>query len=358
MVDAAIGWCSQGLRCVDDAAHTSGSSGPAERLFIGQDPKILEVLELVEKVAATVAPVLITGESGTGKEMIAHEIHRRSDRYLDPWVTVNCGAIAETLGESELFGHTKGAFTGADRRKRGKFECADRGTLFLDEVGELTLSLQVKLLRVLQNGEFAPVGQAENEHCDVRVIAATNHDLGELLRVGKFRSDLYYRLSVIRIELPPLRERRADIPLLTQHFCNSFADDYGRPAPRVSDRCLDVLGRYSFPGNVRELSNMMHRAVILSDDVVSERALPNEIVQGRDGESKSVQPTFHELKQSVIEQFERAYIAEMIEANGGVICRAAEVAGLSERSFHEKLRKYGLHTHADQGNAEADFSDD
>ena len=312
--------------------------------WIGRDPKVLEILDIVEQVAATDAPVLITGESGTGKEVIAREIHVRSQRRTGTLVPVNCGAIPEALVESELFGHLPGAFTGAVARKRGKFEVADGGTIFLDEVGETSPALQVKLLRTLQTGEYSPLGMAETRRCDVRVIAATNSDLGRSLDEGSFRRDLFYRLSVIRLELPPLRERPGDIPLLVHHFVLSYASAYHKPEPRLEPEFEDLLARHDWPGNVRELENVVHRAVILCRDrSLGPHLLPPELRRSAARAEAAGEPAnFHEAKQSAIEQFERDYLTGMLRDCGGIVSRAAGRSGLSERNFHEKLNRYGI----------------
>jgi DNA-binding NtrC family response regulator len=320
------------------------SSCPEEskpRTLVGRDPRILELLDLVDQVAATGAPVLITGESGTGKEIVARELHARSLRRRGPFVAVNCGAIVDSLGESELFGHVPGAFTGALGRKRGKFEAADGGTLFLDEVGEMSPALQVKLLRALQTGEFSPVGMTETRVCDVRVIAATNQDLEAQIQSGAFRTDLFYRLNVIRLEVPPLRERRGDILPLARHFAAAFAGTYGLPEPDFTPELERTLLRWDYPGNVRELENILHRAVILGrDGALSARLLPPEMARGKGDDSPEA--TFHEAKERVIERFERDYLTSLLGNCGGIVSRAAARCGLSERNFHEKLKKYGI----------------
>jgi len=312
--------------------------------FLGRDPRMLEVLELVDEVAPTEAPVLIAGESGTGKDLIARRLHARSARCRGPYVALNCAAVAETLQESEMFGHLPGAFTGAISRQRGRFESADGGTLFLDEVGEMSPSLQVKLLRVLQSGEYTPVGSSEERRCDVRVIAATNQELGMRIRTGTFRPDLYYRLSVIRIEVPPLRERPEDILLLARSFAAAFAAAYGKPEPTFAPDLERTLLRYSFPGNVRELENVLHRAVILwrSGPLATGLLPPELLAAGRLGDEPSGAANFHEAKQVAIEQFEREYLVAVLRDCGGIVSRAASRSGLSERNFHEKLNKYGI----------------
>jgi DNA-binding NtrC family response regulator len=303
---------------------------------------VLEVLDLVRQVADTDATVLITGESGTGKEYIAHELHERSSRRNAPFQALNCGSIAETLQESELFGHARGAFTGAEGDKKGKFEAAEGGTLFLDEVAEMSRGLQVKLLRVLQHGEYSPVGAAGNRYCDVRIIAATNRDLLHLTALGQFRDDLYYRLNIIRLHLPPLRERRGDIPLLIDHFLHAFRTAYRKEDLEMSREVREALRQYDYPGNVRELENILRRAVLLCRGrVIALADLAPEV--------RSVRPipaaapsTFHEAKAKVVEEFEQAYLTSMLAAAGGIVSRAARLAGLSERNFHEKIKKYHI----------------
>jgi DNA-binding NtrC family response regulator len=318
--------------------------GAGSREFLGRDPKVLEVLDLVDQVAPTEAPVLILGESGTGKEIIARRLHAHSERRGGPYVGLNCGAVAESLQESELFGHVAGAFTGAVARKRGKFEAADGGTLFLDEVGEMSSALQVKMLRVLQGGEYSPVGMAEERRCDVRVVAATNRPLEQRIQDGAFRVDLYYRLNVIRVELPPLRERPGDLALLARHFLRRFALAYRKPEPALAPEFEEALLRHDFPGNVRELENVVHRAVILCrGGALTPRLLPPELLRSRaEGEGPASASNFHEAKQLAVEQFERDYLTAMLRDCGGIISRAAGRSGLSERNFHEKLNKYGI----------------
>ena len=313
--------------------------------IIGSAPALLEVIEMAEKVADTNATVLITGESGTGKELIAELIRERSGRRGQPYVTVNCGAIQESLQESEFFGHVRGAFTGAIERKIGKFERADGGTIFLDEISEMTPSLQVALLRTLQTGEYSPVGSSRSQYCDVRIIAAANCDLAERLAEGSFRSDLYYRLNIIRLEMPPLRERMSDIPALSEYFAKIFGERSGKPGLTVSPEALRLLAEYEYPGNIRELENFVRRAAILcSGHSIRLSHLPPEIVDASpastelDGELEN----FQSAKARVIEQFERGYVTTALSRCGGIISRAAEYAGLSERNLHEKIKRYGI----------------
>jgi DNA-binding NtrC family response regulator len=321
------------------------ASGPAAARYVSKDPRVLEVLDLVRQVADTDATVLITGESGTGKEFIARELHERSARRHAPFLAINCGSIAETLQESELFGHVRGAFTGAAEEKRGKFEAAEGGTLFLDEIAEMSRSLQVKLLRVLQYGEYAPVGAAANRHCDVRFVAATNRDLLHLTALGQFRNDLYYRLNIIRLQLPPLRERRGDIPLLIDHFLRAFRAAYHKEDLELSREVAEILRQYDYPGNVRELENIIHRAVLLCRArVISPTDLAPEVRAARPAPGAPALTNFHQAKARVVGEFEQAYLTSMLAAAGGIVSRAARCAGLSERNFHEKLKKYNLHS--------------
>lgn len=335
---------SKETRAEPDAAGVRrGSARYSE--FIGQSAVIRDLLGLVVRVAATEAPVLITGESGTGKEILARTIHSKSRRRNASFVPVNCGAIVDTLEESELFGHVAGAFTGANKRKSGKFEAADGGTIFLDEIGEAPLPLQVKLLRILQDGEYAPVGMVETCHCDARLIAATNQDLGKLLQTRQFRADLFYRLNVVCLEIPPLRERREDIPLLLRYFVRMYSDLYSRPEPGIDPGLDKVLWEYDFPGNVRELSNIVQRAIILDYkrdlcvDVLPEAVrCPSSPVSA----SFEHEARFHEAKRRLIEKFEREYLVAIVQESGGVVSRAARRAGLSDRIMHHKLRAYGI----------------
>jgi DNA-binding NtrC family response regulator len=311
--------------------------------FIGQDLRIRAVLDLVRRVADTDATVLILGESGTGKELIARALHENSSRRSAPFLPVNCGAIAETLQESELFGHARGAFTGATEAKVGKFGAADGGTVFLDEIAETSKSLQVKLLRILQHGEYSPVGLAENRSCDVRIVAATNRDLRPLVAADSFRKDLYYRLNIIRLDLLPLRERRGDIPLLIDHFLQQFRACYRKHNLEMSGAAVEALCRHDFPGNVRELENIMRRAAILCrGPAIAVGDLALDDADGQAEPAAAARGTFHEAKAQAVGHFELAYLTAILTACGGIVSRAARRAGLSERNFHEKLKKYGL----------------
>jgi DNA-binding NtrC family response regulator len=328
------------------------SSGPVRAAvqFIGRDPKVLELLDMINRVADTTATVLITGESGTGKELVARLIGERSSRRKRELVAVNCGAIPEPLQESEFFGHVKGAFTGASRRKIGKLELANHGTIFLDEIGEMSRSLQVALLRTMQSGEYSPVGSAETRFCDVRVIAAANRNLLDLVESGEFRKDLYYRLNIIQLEVPPLRERRSDLPLLCDHFVRVLAETHHRRTPQLTKDARQILLRYDYPGNVRELENVIRRAVILCGgaDIGPEHLPP--ALRG-DGPSRNAQEAteledFQTAKARAVESFERTYLTNILRMADGFVSRASVRSGLSERNFHEKLKRYGINGRA------------
>ncbi len=306
--------------------------------IVGESGAMQEVFSLVRRVAASDATVLIRGESGTGKELIARAIHEASARAAGPLVTVNCAALPETLLESELFGHEKGAFTGAHVARRGRFEAAHGGSLFLDEIGDLPLHLQVKLLRVLQAREIERLGSTRPIAVDVRLLAATHRDLEAEVRAGRFREDLYYRLNVVTIVVPPLRDRRADIPLLLDHFLARFARDNGKTIRGLTREARDALLRYDYPGNVRELENLVERAVVLTrDDVVGLADLPFGARDG-DADGGAAAGTLT----AATEALERRLIREALAGAGGVQTRAAEALGISERVLRYKLRKYGL----------------
>ncbi len=313
--------------------------------IIGHSPKLQEVFRLIEKVAPRDSSVLIEGESGTGKELVARSIHFNSNRRDRPFVTLNCSAISENLFESELFGHEKGSFTGAIQRKRGLFEEAHQGTIFLDEIGEVPLSVQPKLLRVLQEGEIRRVGGNEQLKVDVRVIAATNRNLQEMVREGQFREDLYYRLNVIHVPLPPLRERREDIPLLVRHFLDKYSsrDD----VKTISVEALRIMEGYSWPGNIRELENIIERAVVLEEGhVISIDALPAHLLEnvewaGLKGSAPLDKP-YREAKQIFMDQFDQAYGSFMLERAHGNVTLAADLAGMDRSNFRKVLRRAGL----------------
>jgi two-component system, NtrC family, response regulator AtoC len=319
---------------------------PGAESFIGRCPAVVSLLGLVARVAPTRATVLVTGETGTGKELIARLLHEQSDRASQPFLAVSCGAIAESLVESELFGHSRGAFTGADARRAGKFEAAQRGTLFLDEVTSMGARMQSALLRVLQSGDYCPLGREEPVACDVRVIAAANQDLRTLVAAGTFRADLFHRLNIIRIDLPPLRERRDDLRILIDHFLRTFAERYGRTELRLDAASMRLLHAYDFPGNVRELDAILHRATLMCPGpVIAVEGLLDPAEPSARGAATADPGTFHRAKACVVERFERDYLLSALDRSHGIITEAARLSGLSERNFHLKMRKYGLGRH-------------
>ncbi|HEY2066147.1 MAG TPA: sigma-54 dependent transcriptional regulator [Gemmatimonadaceae bacterium] len=313
--------------------------GPVGARPVGNSRSWLDVLRLAETVAPTESTVLIQGESGTGKEVIARYIHELSSRAERSFASINCGALPESLLESELFGHVKGSFTGAIKDKSGLFTAAAKGTFFLDEIGETTPATQVKLLRVLQHREVIPVGATDPQPIDVRLIAATNRELEEEIRRGSFRTDLYYRLNVISLHLPTLRQRADDIPLLAEHFLVRIADLRGEPQKVLTPSTLDALVSYAWPGNVRELENALERAVILtSGDEIHPAALP-ERVTARVSEPLVAERT---PANPTLEAVERAYIMWVLQSESGNKSRAAEVLGIDPSTLYRKLSRYGV----------------
>jgi DNA-binding NtrC family response regulator len=312
----------------------SGVSRP-----VGTSKSWMEILQLVETVAPTDSTVLLQGESGTGKEVIARYIHELSIRSEGSFLSINCGALPESLLESELFGHVKGSFTGAIRDKIGLFGAATKGTFFLDEIGETTPATQVKLLRALQHREVIPVGSTEAIAVDTRVLAATNRDLDEEIRAGNFRSDLYYRLNVIAIHLPPLRTRRDDIPLLANHFLQRIAAGRQEPAKQLTDAATSAMMEYAWPGNVRELENALERAIILtSGDEIGIGALPERITEPRTEPLISARTP----PNPTLEAVERAYIMWVLQSESGNKSRTAEVLGIDPSTLYRKLSRYGV----------------
>ena len=305
--------------------------------IVGESGRMQEVLSLVHRVAGSDATVLIQGESGTGKELIAKAIHYASPRTAGPLVKVNCAALPESLLEAELFGHEKGAFTGATTTRQGRFELAHGGTLFLDEIGDVPLHLQVKLLRVLQEREFERVGSSRPIPVDVRLIAAAHRDLAVLVRAGTFRDDLYYRINVVTIVVPPLRDRREDIPPLIDHFVRKCAEANRKPIVGLTRDARDLLLRYDYPGNVRELENLVERAVVLTrDEVIGPADLPLTLQEPAAEAPEAAGLT------AAVEALERRLIREALARANGVQTRAAEALGIGERVLRYKLRKYGL----------------
>lgn len=310
--------------------------------IISTSRRLEEALNLAGRVAQSQATVLILGESGTGKELIARAIHYSSPRAGKPFVKVNCATLPENLLESELFGHEKGAFTGAAARRVGRFEQADRGSIFLDEIGDLSPSLQMKLLRVLQEREFERVGSNQTIKSDVRVIAATNRNLEESIKKGTFREDLYYRLNVVTISLPPLRERKEDIPLLIEHFLKKYNGENKKAVTSLSKEAKDLLLQYDYPGNVRELENFIERAVVLArGDTLTVQDLPLNLRQSKAEAALGEARGGRNLPEA-LEEIERQWIVRALERSGGVQIKAAEELGISERVLRYKMKKYGL----------------
>jgi len=326
-------------RDLEEARAVLGARGHATDI-VGRSPSMLRLLERIEMIAASDAPVLITGESGTGKELVARALHERSPRRKKAFVAVNCAAFPETLIEAELFGHERGAFTGAVKRRDGRFKAADGGTLLLDEVAEIPLPAQAKLLRVLQQGMVEPLGTNDSVPVDVRVISATHRSLKEWIGEGRFREDLYYRVNVLDISIPPLRERRGDLPLLLEHFLRQHTPA-GQPIPRISPRAWAALSEYAFPGNVRELSHAIEHAIVLSRGrEIDLDHLPRDIggsARYAQRDEASIRPLTVAMK-----EFEREYLVRTLALARNNRTRAADVLGISRKTLWEKLRFHGL----------------
>jgi two-component system response regulator PilR (NtrC family) len=327
--------------------------------LVGRSEEMNKVYQIISKVADSTSTILVIGESGTGKELVAHAIHDQGPRVRHPFIPVNCGAIPESLMESELFGHIKGAFTGAINNRPGLFREADGGTLFLDEIGELPLSLQVKLLRVLQEREVTPVGSNKGVHVHVRVIAATNRDLEAEVAAGRFRQDLFYRLNVISIDVPPLRDRVGDLPLLISHFLVRFASANGKSPHQLSPQAMRVLLDYHYPGNIRELENIIQHAVTMAEgDTIRSKDFPaylhRPIPPHTENSSKTEEQTDNRADTSIdffskgvsldveLESYEQNILRAALEKAGGVQKKAAEVLGINYRSLRHRLQKYHL----------------
>jgi len=311
--------------------------------LIGKSKKMQELYKMIEVVSVTNSTILITGESGTGKELVAKAIHLMSPRAEESFVSVNCGAFTETLLESELFGYMRGAFTGAAANKKGLFEVADKGTIFLDEIGETSPAMQVKLLRVLQERSLRRVGGTEEIPVDVRIIAATNRDLGEMVRENQFREDLFYRISVIPLELPPLRHRRDDIPLLADHFLARLNTSIGRKIDRISDEALKKMEAYDWPGNVRELENAMERAFILETSAeLSAQHLPESVATNSAMRMLTNFPDEGIDLEAYVENLQKAFLEEALRRKDGVQVKAAELLRMSYRSFRHYMQKYNI----------------
>jgi two-component system response regulator PilR (NtrC family) len=317
--------------------------------IVGSCPRMMHIYKMVRQVAKTRSSVLITGESGTGKELIARAIHENSDRSAEPFVVVNCGGIPETLIESELFGYCKGAFTGATQDKKGLMEVAHGGTFFLDEIGELTLPLQVKLLRAIQERVFKPVGGLKDIEVDVRIISATNKRLTEEVMAGRFREDLFYRLNVIEVKVPPLRERKGDLKVLVQHFLEKYAREMGKEVTKISSYAIDLLQRYDFPGNIRELENLIERSVALtSTNIILPDSLALSVqkrrwIEGVEGKRFDIDDVAQGVSlDTILEDIERAYINKALTCAGSRKKQAAGLLGMSFRSFRYRLEKLGI----------------
>lgn len=317
--------------------------------IIGASPAMQAVYALIAKCAPTNSTVLITGESGTGKEMLARAIHYNSLRKDQPFVTVDCNTLSENLLESELFGHVKGAFTGAVSNKRGMFEVANNGTLFLDEFGNISLSTQAKLLRVIQEHEFRPVGSTTSQRTNVRLLTATNKDLKAMVAAGTFREDLYYRINVFPIHAPALRDRREDIAALAFHFLKAFSEDLEKPASEISEAAMSLLMHHNWPGNVRELENTVHRAVILSTDHIIRQAHLVNLVGEETPAEVDVPRTSDELKrlkkvarEKSVEDVERLFVQETLKRNDSNVTRSAEETGMQRSNFQALMKKYNI----------------
>ena len=354
-------------RHLEQELERGGGAGFAD--LVGTSAAMRDVYRLVEGVSAAQSTVLVLGESGTGKELVARAIHRRSARAERPFVAVNCSAVPDALIESELFGHVRGAFTSAVASRAGLFELADKGTLFLDEIGDLSLAAQVKLLRALQEGEIKRVGASETKIVDVRVIAATNVDLREKIAAGRFREDLFYRLDVIAVHLPPLRERREDVPLLAQHFLQKYARKMGKDVRRIAPEALAVLGAHPWPGNVRQLENAIERAVVLAprdelvladfpSDIGGGPERPRLLREAREAVAAVAGPTgdpeqaveslaaalaelsYPDAKKRLLRDFDRAYAARLLARADGNVSEAARLAGLDRSNFRRVFRRH------------------
>jgi two-component system response regulator AtoC/two-component system nitrogen regulation response regulator NtrX len=316
--------------------------------IIGQSDTMGRVYSIIEKVAETDVTILISGESGVGKELVSHEIHRSGPRHQHEMVTVNCAAIPENLIESELFGHEKGAFTGATQRRIGKFEQARRGTLFLDEIGDMPLGTQAKILRALEERKVERLGSNQSIEVDVRIISATNRNLKEMVEDGTFRADLYYRLEVVRIDIPALRKRRDDIPVLTEFFINQFAEKHGRRAAGISPEALAQLVRYDFPGNVRQLRNLVERMVVLSAESQIEMSdLPEEVrlfdpATGQSASQLSLQPFLELPFKEARDSFERNFLLSKLAEHENNITHTAAAIGMHRQSLQQKIRDLDL----------------
>ena len=331
---------------VRDLRERLGAAGAPRRPLVGQAPAFAKVLERLPLVARADAAVLVRGETGTGKELVARAVHDLSPRRTGPFVAVNCGALPEQLLESELFGHEAGAFTGAQKKKRGLVQEAEGGTLFLDEVGDIPLPVQVKLLRFLQEGEIRPVGATRSIAVNVRVVAATHRDVDAAIEAGEFREDLFYRLNVVPLHLPPLRERHEDIRPLAEHLLDKATAGTSRAGVRFDAPALDKLAAHPWPGNVRELENVVQRAVIFATgDAVSAADVefdPQRRRGGADASAPDLTIPLRQAKEALVAEFERTYVEAALRAAGGNVSQAARRAGKERKSFHELVQRYGV----------------
>ena len=315
-------------------------------LLVGNSPRMLHIYDLIKQIAPTKTNVLITGESGTGKELIAHSIHRESGRHEQPFVVINCGSIPETLIESEIFGYRKGAFTGANQDKKGLFEIANKGTVFLDEIGELSLTMQVKLLRVVQERVFKPVGTNDDVAVDIRILSATNKKLEEEVIAQNFREDLFYRLNVIEIKVPPLRDRKGDLRALAQHFLDKYSRESGKEITKISSYAVDLLQKYNFPGNIRELENLIERSVALSStniilpDSLSLSIHKRRWIEGLQNQRYDIDDVQNGVSlDNILEEIERAYVEKAMKLTNGNKSAAADLLGISLRSIRYRCSK-------------------
>ena len=349
MLNAAIRESTQedrGLCLVNDVPIHGSKNREKFGDIIGHSAKMQEIFTLVEKVADSDSTIIINGESGTGKGLIARAIHKNSDRKDKPFITINCGAIPENLLESELFGHVRGAFTGATSSKPGKFELANRGSIFLDEIGDMSANLQVKILRVLEEREFEQVGGSKTIKADVRIIAATHRDLEKLVQEGSFREDLFYRLNVIPIEIPPLRERKPDIPLLISHFLGEFNLKNGKDVQGVTSDAMIIIKEHSWPGNVRELKNMVERFVVLKGEGdIGPLDLPEKLRRkGGHSEPPSMEISEDGINlNTAVTEFEKALILESLKKTNWVKNQAAKLLRLNRTTLVEKIKRHHLH---------------
>ncbi|MBU1109646.1 MAG: sigma 54-interacting transcriptional regulator [Candidatus Riflebacteria bacterium] len=327
---------------VDSAGDADDNREIAFSGIIGRSETMRSMFACLKKISASNLSILIQGESGTGKELVAHAIHSLSDRAKHSFIPVNCGALPDTIIESELFGYEKGAFTGADGLKKGYFEISDQGTIFLDEITETSLQTQVKLLRVLQEKQFNRVGGTKPVSANCRVIAATNRDVLEMAKVGTFRHDLYYRVNEMTISLPPLRERKDDLPLLVKHFLKKFAEQNNCQRPELSKESWQVLNDYSWPGNIRELENALKRAVVLADDVILPEHFPPVIIEQSARHHTTPTSSGNETLETLIEQAEHGILISQLKKYGYNVSKTADALAISRRTLQRKLKQFGI----------------